>query len=138
VVVPPKELRPSISEDEELAELGCLLEINVGEALGMGLAEVCRRWFSSMSNAATALESCEIIERGGEESHWPAVQPVVGHWGNIIDPLDTMWVHPDGMPYAHDEPSIPREEGGSPNSMDAEFEEGGLMSGLIIQMYMPI
>jgi hypothetical protein len=39
-VVPPEELQPLVSEDEELAELGCLLKIDVGEALGMGLSEV--------------------------------------------------------------------------------------------------
>jgi hypothetical protein len=89
VVVPPKELRPSVSEDEELAELGCLLEIDVGEALEMALVEVRRRWFSTSGNMATALELREVIERGGEESHQPVVQPVVGYWGNIIDPLDT-------------------------------------------------
>jgi hypothetical protein len=69
VVVPPEELCLSISEDEGLTELGHLLEIDVGEALGMGLAEVRRRWFLSTSNTVTALESCEVIERGGEESH---------------------------------------------------------------------
>jgi hypothetical protein len=52
-------------------------------------------------------------------------RPLVSHWGNIIDPLDTMWVHPDGTPYAHDEPLVPGGEGGSLNSLGAEFEEGG-------------
>jgi hypothetical protein len=66
VVVPPKELWPSVSEDEELAELGCLLEIDVGEALGLGLAEVQRRWFSTSNNMATTLELREVIERGDE------------------------------------------------------------------------
>jgi hypothetical protein len=46
-----------------LAELGHLLEIEVGEALGLGLAEE-RRWFSMSSNIATALELQEVIERG--------------------------------------------------------------------------
>jgi hypothetical protein len=64
VVVPPKELRQSVSEDEELAELWCLLKIDVGEALGMGLAEVWRRWFSTSNNMATALELQDVIERG--------------------------------------------------------------------------
>jgi hypothetical protein len=69
VVVPIEELCPSILEDEELAELGHLLEIDIGQAVGIGLAEVHRRWFSSTSNAATALKSYEVIEREGEESH---------------------------------------------------------------------
>jgi hypothetical protein len=47
VVMPPEELRPLVSEDEELAKLGHLLEINVGEALGLGINEVQRRWFTS-------------------------------------------------------------------------------------------
>jgi hypothetical protein len=109
----------------KLAELGRLLEIDIGEALGMGLAEVCRRWFSTSSNMATALESCEVIERGGEESHRLAVQLMVGLWGNIIDPLDTTWVCPDGTPYDHNEASVSRVAGDSPRSVDAEFEEGG-------------
>jgi hypothetical protein len=102
-----------------LAKLGCLLEINIGEALGLGIDEVRRRWFISSNNVATALESHEVIERGGEESHRPAARLVVGHWGNIIDPSDTMWVCPDGTPYGHDEPSVGN------RSVDVEFEESG-------------
>jgi hypothetical protein len=56
VVVPPNEFWSSVLEDEELAELGHLLEIEVGEALRSGLAEVCRRWFTLSSNIAAALE----------------------------------------------------------------------------------
>jgi hypothetical protein len=108
-----------------LAELGHLLEIDVREALGMGLAEVCRRWFSTLSNTAAALESCEVIERGGGESHRSAVDPMVGVWGNIIDPLDTTWVCPDRTPYDHNKASVSRVVGDSPKSVDVEFEEGG-------------
>jgi hypothetical protein len=50
---------------------------------------------------------------------------LVGHWGNITDPLNTMWVRPDRTPYGHDEALVLRRDGGSPNSLDAKFEEGG-------------
>jgi hypothetical protein len=40
IVVPPKELQSSVSENKKLAELGHLLEINIGEALGLGIDEV--------------------------------------------------------------------------------------------------
>jgi hypothetical protein len=94
-----------------LAELGHLLKIDVGEALGMGLTEVQRRWFSTLSNVVPALESHEVIERGGKKLHWPAVSSVVGHWENIIDPLDTTWVRPNGTPYDHNEASVSRVAG---------------------------
>jgi hypothetical protein len=125
VAVPLEELHPSISEDEELAKLGCPLEIDVGEALGMGLTKVQRRWFSISNNMVAALESWEVIERGDGAELLHIEQPVVGYWGNVIDPLNTTWVHPDGTPYAHDEVSVPRGEGCPTNSLDTEFEEGG-------------
>jgi hypothetical protein len=56
VVVPPEELQSSVSEDEELAELGHLLEIDVGEALGLGIVEVWRRWFSTSNNTVAAVD----------------------------------------------------------------------------------
>jgi hypothetical protein len=61
---------------------------------------------------------------GGEVESPHVDQPVVGHWGNIIDPLNTTWVCPDGTPYNHNEASVPREDGGSPDLLDAKFEEG--------------
>jgi hypothetical protein len=67
VIVPPEELRSSALEDEELAMLGHLT-INIGETLELGLAEVWRRWFLTSDNAVTALESWEVIERGGKLS----------------------------------------------------------------------
>jgi hypothetical protein len=39
----------------------------------------------------------------------------VGHWGNIIDRLNTTWVHPNRSPYDHIEASVLRKDGGSPN-----------------------
>jgi hypothetical protein len=68
VVIPPEEPWSLVSEDKELAELGRLLEINVGEASGLGINKVQRRWFTSTNNVVTALESHEVIEQGGEES----------------------------------------------------------------------
>jgi hypothetical protein len=55
------------SEDEELAELGRLLEINIGEALGLGIKEVQRRWCLSSNNAAEAVGSWEVFKCGGRE-----------------------------------------------------------------------
>jgi hypothetical protein len=78
-----------------------------------------------LNNAATALESREVIERGGEIAQSRVDRFLVGHWGDVTDPLDTMWVHPDGTPYAHDEASVPRGEESQSRSVDAEFEEGG-------------
>jgi hypothetical protein len=115
----------SVSEDEELAKLGRLLEIDVGEALGLGITEVWRRWFSISNNAAAALELWEVIERRGGDTQSPVDRSLVGHWGNLIDLLDTTWVHSDGTPYAHNEASVPRGEGRCPNTLDTKFEQGG-------------
>lgn len=122
VIVPPKALQSSVPEDEELAELECLLEIDVREALGMGLAKV-HRWFLTSNNTVAALELQEVIERGGDVA-LSQVEPLVGHWGNIIDPLDTMWVCRNKTPYDHNEALLPRRVGGSLDLLNAEFEEG--------------
>jgi hypothetical protein len=50
---------------------------------------------------------------------------LVGRWGNIIDPLNTMWVCSNGTPCDHDEASVARGDRGGPNLLDTEFEEGG-------------
>jgi hypothetical protein len=53
--------RGRVGEERRGKEMdGCPLT----EALGMGLAEVKRGWFLTLSNMATVLESCEVIERG--------------------------------------------------------------------------
>jgi hypothetical protein len=94
-----------------LAKLGHLLEIDVGEALGLlGIVKVQRRWFSTSNNAAT-VGLREVIKRGDEKASSPVDHLLVGHWGNLIDLLDTTWVRPDGTPYAHNEASVPTGEG---------------------------
>jgi hypothetical protein len=105
--------------------LGHLLEIDVGEAF-LEIVKVWRWWFSSSNNAATAVGSWEVHERRDEFEQPRVDRSLVGHWGNIIDPHDTTWVHPDGKAYVPNEASVLRGEGSCPWLLDTEFKEGGL------------
>jgi hypothetical protein len=69
-LVPVEELWLSSPEDAELAELGHLLEISIGDALGLGVNEVQWRWFVSESNAAVAVGSHNVLSYQEWTGQW--------------------------------------------------------------------
>jgi hypothetical protein len=120
------ELWSSVLEDTEVAELVRLMQIHLSEALDMSISKVRQHWFNNVSDGEDPLDLRLVYEMAVEE---PMEEVTTGTWGNMIDPLDTTWVHPSGRAYWHDEPSLcssPSPENYSVNS-GAYYDADGLL-----------